>query len=128
MLELLTPRRLEILKYLSKERHPEEIAAKFKISRQAADKHLSILYRAGMVSKKVKYGKRPMVYYQITDAGAKFISNVEDLIENHILGLQKEMKYQLRELDEMLVSGEISEREYRALRRKMEVRYRWLSQ
>ncbi len=126
ILGILTPRRFEILKYLSKERHPDEIAAEFKISRQAADKHLSMLYRAGMVSKVVKYGKRPMVYYQITGAGAKFVSDVEDLVENHILGLKKEVRDQLRELDEMLVYGQISEEEYLRRRRIMERRLSWL--
>ena len=101
ILEILTPRRFAILKYLMKERHPEEVAREFSVSRQAADKHLAILYRAGLVEKHIKEGTRPMVYYQTTDAGAKF-------------------------MNDMLVNGELSEREYWHLRRKLEVRFEWV--
>ncbi len=126
ILEILTPRRFAILKYLMKERHPEEVAREFSVSRQAADKHIAILYRAGLVEKHIKEGTRPMVYYQTTDAGAKFMNDIVEAIENHILEIKKQISDKIREFDEMLVNGDLSEREYWHLRRKLEVRFEWV--
>ncbi len=126
MLETLTPRRFAILKYLMKERHPEDVAREFSVSRQAADKHLAILYRAWLVEKHIKEGTRPMVYYQTTDAGAKFINDIEEAVENHILEIKKYIYDKIREFDEMLVNGELSEQEYWHHRRKLEVRFQWV--
>ncbi len=126
ILNLISPQRIAILKYLYEERHPSDLAKKFSISRQAVDKHLAQLYLAGLVEKRIKVGKRPMVYYTISDAGLRFVENVEDVVEDHILEIRKNVEEEMKELDRKLVYGEINEREYRALRKKLEERYSWL--
>ena len=67
-----------------------------------------------------------MVYYTISDAGLRFVENVEDAVENHILEIRKNVEERINELDRELVYGEINEREYRTHRKKLEARYSWL--
>ncbi len=126
ILSLISPRRIAMLKYLYEERHPNDIAEKFAISRQAVDKHLANLYLAGLVEKRIKEGKRPMVCYTISDAGLRFAENIEDTVENYMLEIRKNIEERIKELDRELVYGNIGEREYRALRKKLEARYSWL--
>ena len=109
---VLTPMRIRILKMRKDELHPEKLAAETQISRQGVDKHLAILYRYGMVDKRIRMGKRPMVFYHITSDGEDFLQNFEELVENHILAIKNRYKGELLTLDRMLVEGEIDEREY----------------
>ncbi len=124
--DVLTPVRIKILRMLREEKHPEEIAEKLSITRQGVDKHLSILYRYGMVDKRIKMGRRPMVFYRITSEGEDFLQNFEELVENHILAIKNRYKEELLTLDRMLVDGNITENEYLRARKDMEKRFSWV--
>ncbi len=124
--DVLTPVRIKILRMLREEKHPEEIAEKLSITRQGVDKHLSILYRYGMVDKRVKMGRRPMVFYRITSEGEDFLQNFEELVENHILAIKNRYKEELLTLDRDLVDGKITENEYWRARKDMEKRFSWV--
>ncbi len=123
---VISPLRMEILRSLRKEAHPEELAREFGITRQAVDKHLSILYRYGFVDKRIREGPRPMVFYRITSDGEEFLHNFEDLVEGHIMNIRKRYKDELFSLDRMLVDGEISEGEYRNKRKALSKRFEWV--
>ncbi len=122
----LTAVRIKILKMLKKEKHPEEIAEELEITRQAVDKHLKILYDLGMVKRKIKYGKRIQVYYEISEAGEEFLMNFEEMVNNYILSMRKSEREEIMKLDNMLVNGEINEREYWKRRKAIEGRLGWL--
>ncbi|AGB04747.1 putative transcriptional regulator [Aciduliprofundum sp. MAR08-339] len=124
--DVLTPVRIKILRMLREEKHPEEIAEKLSITRQGVDKHLSILYLYGMVDKRIKMGRRPMVFYRITSEGEDFFQNFEELVENHILAIKNRYKEELLTLDRMLVDGKITENEYLRARKDMEKRFSWV--
>jgi len=126
MAEIISPIRIEILRMLRDEMHPEELGRKFNITRQAVDKHLSILYKLGFVDKRIKVGTRPMIFYRITSEGDDFLQRFEDLTQEHILSLRKRYKDELFNLDKMLVEGEITERDYRERRRVLERRFQWV--
>ena len=126
LLRALTPKRYEILKLLREEKHPDEIAKTLRISRQAADKHLSTLYRLGMVDKRIKEGNRPMVYYKSSEQAMELVCDLEELMESYINALRDEVSSQIKQLDENLVYGKITEGEYWRLRRRLEARFEWL--
>ncbi len=126
MAELLTSQRIVILRMLREERHASEIAERMGVSRQAVDKHLSLLYRFGLVDKRVKEGVRPMVFYRITSEGEEALQSFEDMASELVLALRKRYRSELINLDRMLVDGEITEREYRERRRSLDRRFRWV--
>ncbi len=126
MAELVTPVRLKMLKALREEMHPGDLAKQFDMTRQAVDKHLSLLYRFGLVDKKVKVEIRPKVYYVITSEGEDFLENFEDLAMSHVLSVKKRYKDEIFTLDRMLVDGEITESEYRRRKRAVEKRFSWV--
>jgi DNA-binding transcriptional ArsR family regulator len=126
MAEVISPLRLQMLKELREDKHPEELAGKFGITRQAVDKHLAILYNLGLVDKRIKEGKRLMVFYRITSEGEEFLESFEDLAQGHLLSLRKRYKDELFTLDRMLVDGDITEREYRERKRALEKRFLWV--
>ncbi len=124
--EMVSPLRIKILDTLRNERHPEDLAREFGITRQAVDKHLTLLYRFGLVDKRIKEGARPMVFYRITPEGEDFLQSFEDMARGHILNLRKRYKDELFTLDRMLVNGDITEREYRERRKILERRFQWV--
>ena len=124
--EIITPIRLKILKMLGKERHPGEIAVELHITRQGVDKHLAMLYRYGLVDKRVKMEARPMVFYRITPEGEEFLRNFEDMAQSHIMSVRNRYKEELLNLDRMLVEGKINEAEYWRKRRELQKRFQWV--
>ncbi len=123
---IISPLRLKMLNLLRRERHPEELSREFGITRQAVDKHLSLLYKYGLVDKRIKEGARPMVFYRITSEGEEFLQNFEDLEQEHIVNIRKKYKEELIYLDRMLVDGEINEMEYRRRKRALDKRFQWV--
>jgi len=123
---LISPLRLKMLNLLRREMHPEELAQEFGITRQAVDKHLSLLYKYGLVDKRIKEGARPMVFYRITSEGEEFLQNFEDLAQGHIVNIRKRYKEEIFSLDRMLVDGEITEMEYRGRKRALDRRFQWV--
>lgn len=128
IVEAITPTRIAILRMFKDKKHPEEIAKVLNITRQAVDKHLSILYALGLVDKEIAVKNRPMVFYTLTPEGEEFIQNFEDLVENHILNMRKRYKQEIFNLDQMLVNGEISEKEYKEKRNALNKRLEWVNE
>ncbi len=123
---IVSPLRIKLLDSLRDERHPEDLAREFKITRQAIDKHLSILYRYGLVDKRIKEGIRPMVFYRITSEGEEFLQNFENMAEGHFISVRKRYKDELLTLDRMLVDGELNEGEYKRRRNALDKRFKWV--
>jgi DNA-binding transcriptional ArsR family regulator len=123
---IISPLRLKMLDMLRKEMHPEELGRKFGITRQAVDKHLSLLYKYGFVDKRIKEGARPMVFYRITPEGEEFLQNFEDLLQGHIVNIRKRYKEEIFSLDRMLVEDEIDEKEYKSRKRALDKRFQWV--
>jgi len=123
---IVSPLRIRILESLMQEKHPEELAREFKITRQAVDKHLSLLYSYGLVDKRIKAETRPMVFYQITSEGEEFLQNFENIAEGHFVSVRKRYKEELFTLDRMLVSGELTEREYKRMKNALNERFGWV--
>ncbi len=124
--ELISPTRIKILRELKNEKHPEELAAEFEMTRQGVDKHLAILYNMGLVDKKIKDMKRPMIFYFLTKEGECFLQDFENLVENLVIDLRKRQREELLVLDKMLVDGKISEAEYLRKKSNLEKRFRWV--
>ncbi len=124
--EVLTPLRLKILRSIVEEKHPEELAKDFGLTRQAMDKHLSILYSRGFLAKIVKYEGRPKVYYRLTDEGDELLRNFEGIANDFLMALRNRYKEELFTIDRMLVDGEISEGEYKKKKRTLDMRYGWV--
>jgi len=124
--EILTSTRIKILKELKEEKHPQELAERMRMTRQGVDKHLSILYKYGLVEKRVKFKKRPMIFYILTPEGEELLGNIEDAIESFILSIRNKYKEEIFNLDRMLVDGKIEENTYWERRRKMEERFSWV--
>ena len=126
IVSIISPLRVEILNLLRKEMHPEELARSFQITRQAVDKHLAILYRYGLIDKRIKESPRPMVFYRVTSEGEEFLQNLEDLVQGHIMNIRKRYREELLSLDKRLVEGEINEKEYQNKRKSLEKRFEWV--
>ncbi len=124
--DMLNSTRIAVLRELREERHPDYLAEKFGVTRQAVDKHLSILYSLGMVDRRVKNEARLKVYYVITPEGEDFLDGFFDLAMNHLIALRKRYKEGLFNLDRMLVEGEMSEAEYRRMRKALDKRFSWV--
>jgi len=124
--EIISPLRLRILESLKEEKHPSELASEFKITRQAVDKHLTLLYNYGLVDKRIKISHRPMIFYRITLEGEDFLQNLNEVAREHILSLRKRYKDELFILDQMLVDGKIDEREYLERKRNLDKRFSWV--
>ena len=124
--DVISPIRIRLLRKLRKERHPEELAMEFDMTRQGVDKHLAILYQAGLVDKKIKEMKRPMIFYFLTKEGESFLQDFENLAENLGMDLRKRQKEELLYLDKMLVDGQINEDEYLRKKRALEKRFGWV--
>ncbi len=124
--DVISPIRIRILRELKEEKHPEELAMEFNMTRQGVDKHLAILYQMGLVDKKIKEMKRPMIFYFLTKEGESFLQDFENMVENLVMDLRKRQREELLALDKMLVDGEISEAEYLRKKRNLEKRFRWV--
>ncbi len=125
---LISPTRIKILRELRGECHPEVLAKKFKMTRQGMDKHLAILYQAGLVDKIIKDDGRPMTYYTISQEGECFLQNFVDLVDNLVIDLKKRRKYELMSLDRDLVEDKLNEKEYLIKKKKIESRFKWVMQ
>ncbi len=123
---IISPIRIKLLKSLSEEKHPEELAREFGITRQAIDKHLTLLHHYGLVDKRIKEGARPMVFYRITSEGEELLHNFENLAEEHFISVRKRYKDELLTLDRMLVEGELNEGEYKRRRNALDKRFKWV--
>jgi len=123
---IVSPIRIRLMRELRMEKHPEELAMEFDMTRQGVDKHLAILYQSGLVDKKIKEMKRPMIFYFLTKEGESFLQDFENLVENLAMDLIKRQKEELFSLDNMLVDGKISEAEYLGKKRDLEERFRWV--
>ena len=123
---IISPLRIRILESLMEEKHPEELAREFGITRQAVDKHLFLLYQYGLVDKRVKAGTRPMVFYQITAEGEELLQSFENIAEGHFVSVKKRYKEELFTLDRMLVNGELTEGEYKRRKNALDKRFGWV--
>ncbi len=124
--EVISPIRIRILRELKEDKHPRELAMEFNMTRQGVDKHLAILYQMGLVDKKIKEMKRPMIFYFLTKEGESFLQEFENMVENLVIDLRKRRREELLALDKMLVDGMINEAEYLRKKRNLEKRFRWV--
>ena len=132
-LELLriaaSPTRVRILKLLQQRfDHPEDLAKKMKIRRQAVDKQLTELFHWGLVDRSAEFAPtgRPRIMYYVTKRGADLADLLEKAAGDFRASFREDFERELADLESKLAGGEIAEEMYFQKRKKIEARYRWV--
>jgi len=123
------PTRLQILKLLQQGfDHPEDLAKKMKVRRQAVDKQLSELFFWGLVDRSAVFAPtgRPRIVYMITKRGGDLVALLEGAAREFRATFRQDMERELEELESKLAAGEIAEEIYFKRRKEIEARYTWV--
>ncbi len=124
-----TPTRLQILKLLQQGfDHPEDLAAKLKVRRQAIDKHLVELFDWGLVDRAAVFPPtgRPRIVYQMTQRGKDLVDVLEQAANQYRVSFRGDFDRELEALEARLAAGEIAEEMYFKRRKELEARYQWV--
>ncbi|MEK6810524.1 MAG: winged helix-turn-helix domain-containing protein [Candidatus Thermoplasmatota archaeon] len=124
-----TPTRLQILKLLQQGfDHPEDLAAKMKVRRQAIDKHLAELFEWGLVDRAAVFPPtgRPRIVYQMTQRGKDLVDVLEQAAMEYRKTFRGDFERELEALEAKLAAGEIAEEMYFKKRNEIETRYQWV--
>jgi len=133
-LELLriatSPTRLQILKLLRQGfDHPEDLAKKMKIRRQAVDKQLSELFYWGLVDRSAIFAAtgRPKIVYRLTRRGSDLANLLERAAADYRASFRGDLEQEIEALEVKLAAGEIAEEMYFKKRKEIEARYKWVA-
>lgn len=124
-----TPTRLQILKLLQQGfDHPEDLATKMNIRRQAIDKHLVELFNWGLVDRAAVFPPkgRPRIVYQMTQRGKELVDVLERAAKEYRDSFRGDFERELEALEAKLAAGEIAEEMYFKKRGELEARYTWV--
>ena len=122
--------RLQILKLLQQGfDHPEDVAKKLKVRRQAVDKQLVELFGWGLVDRAAVFPPtgRPRIVYQVTQRGKDLVDLLEKAAQDFRASFRGDFERELEALEAKLAAGEIAEEMYFKKRREIESRYRWVA-
>ncbi len=125
-----SPTRLQILKLLQQGfDHPEDLAKKMKIRRQAVDKQLAELFYWGLVDRSAVFAAtgRPRIVYRVTKRGADLVALLERAAQDFRAALREDLDRELESLESTLAAGEIAEEMYFKKRKEIEARYEWVA-
>jgi len=114
--ELSSKTRNDVIECLKQGRtHPEEIAKKIGITRQAVDVCLLKLYKLGIVDRDAIFPpkKRPKISYRLTERGIILLEDVENVVEKYRDMLEKDFFRAQEDLENQLLNGKISEGIYK---------------
>lgn len=107
--------------------HPEDLAGAMNLTRQAVDHQLDLLRRSGMVQKSAFISEkgRPKVIYHVRPGAEKYLKDLVQLSQAFLSRMKGEYDFRLRELDEKLITGQMSEgtykKEMKALKREHDI-------
>jgi len=96
-------------------KHPNEMAREFGISRVAVDRRLKKLKMLGLVEPKPcvsKNSDRTIIKYELTNACLQLLDSIDDDVHNYY-------NQKLRDLDILLATDEINEKEYLGQKMKL---------
>ncbi len=134
-LELLriaaSPTRVRILKLLQQGfDHPEDLAKKMKIRRQAVDKQLTELFYWGLVDRSAEFAPtgRPRIIYYVTKRGADLVGLLEKAATDFHAAFREDFERERADLEAKLAAGEIAEEMYFKKRNEIEARYKWVAE
>ncbi len=119
--------RLQILKLLQQGfDHPEDLAKKMKIRRQAVDKQLVELFDWGLVDRAAVFPPtgRPRIVYQVTLRGKDLVELLDRAAKEHHDGFRQDFQREMDDLEAKLAAGEIAEEMYFKKRKEIEARYK----
>jgi predicted ArsR family transcriptional regulator len=122
--------RLQILKLLQQGfDHPEDIAKKMKVRRQAIDKQLLELFDWGLVDRAAVFppAGRPRIVYQVTRRGKDVVDLLGRAAKEYREGFREDFQRELNDLEAKLAAGEIAEEMYFKRRKEIESRYKWVA-
>jgi predicted ArsR family transcriptional regulator len=121
--------RLQILKLLQQGfDHPEDLAKKMKVRRQAVDKQLVELFDWGLVDRAAVFPPtgRPRIVYQVTRRGKDLVDLLDRATKEYHDGFRGDFQRELDDLEAKLAAGEVAEEMYFKKRREIESRYKWV--
>ncbi len=124
-----TPTRLQILKLLQQGfDHPEDLAMKMKVRRQAVDKQLTELFYWGLVDRSAVFPPtgRPRIVYRVTKRGGDLVALMERAAQDFRASFREDFERELEDLESKLAAGEIAEEMYFKKRKEVEARYEWV--
>lgn len=122
--------RLQILKLLQQGfDHPEDLAKKLKVRRQAVDKQVLELFGWGLVDRSAVFPPtgRPRIVYQVTQRGKDLVDLLEKAAQDFRLSFRGDFERELEDLDAKLAAGEIAQEMYFKKRGEIESRYKWVA-
>ncbi|MBI5001256.1 MAG: winged helix-turn-helix transcriptional regulator [Euryarchaeota archaeon] len=94
--------------------HPEDIARKLEVTRQAVDRTVRELFEAGVLDRSAIFPRegRPKIIYTISKEGRNLLRAIEEAGNHYQAELAGRKDAALRELDGRLAAGEMSEEIY----------------
>ncbi len=122
--------RLQILKLLQQGfDHPEDLAKKLKVRRQAVDKQILELFGWGLVDRSAVFppAGRPRIVYQVTQRGKDLVDLLEKAATEFRASFRGDFERELEDLDAKLAAGEIAQEMYFKKRGEIESRYKWVA-
>ncbi len=121
--------RLQILKLLQQGfDHPEDLAKKLKVRRQAVDKQILELFGWGLVDRSAVFPPtgRPRIVYQVTARGKDLVELLEKAAVDFRSSFRGDYERELEDLDAKLAAGEIAQEMYFKKRKEIDSRYKWV--
>jgi predicted ArsR family transcriptional regulator len=104
--------RMDILEAIAKGTdHPDDLATKFKITRQAVDKHITLMYSLGLLERAASYPPdgRPRIVYTLSKGATDLIKDLRMRVQRYADDRNDEFLAEVSRLDSKLASGELSE-------------------
>jgi predicted ArsR family transcriptional regulator len=121
--------RLRILKLLQQGfDHPEDLAKKLKVRRQAVDKQITELFGWGLVDRSAVFPPtgRPRIVYQVTQRGKDLVDLLEKAAQDFRASFRGDYERELEDLDAKLAAGEVAQEMYFKKRGEIDARYKWV--
>jgi len=122
--------RLQILKLLQQGfDHPEDLAKKMKVRRQAVDKQLLELFDWGLVDRAAVFPPtgRPRIVYQATRRAKDIVDLLDRAAKEFRDGFRGDFQREMDDLEAKLAAGEVAEEMYFKKRKEIESRYQWVA-
>ncbi len=94
--------------------HPEDLAEKVGVVRQAIDKHLLDMHALGLVERSAHFPPtgRPRVSYSLSPRGAKLYNEMGKLIKEFTDEMMRQYESMKKDVEEQLILGQIGEAGY----------------
>jgi len=106
--------------------HPDDLAKKFNMTRQAIDKHLMFMYSLGLIDRAALYPPdgRPRIVYTVSREGVELVRDIQIRVRRYAEDRWNRYLHEISQLDAKLASGELSEDAHKRLVNRLKKRYR----